>query len=112
VRKLNLSGNYVVLTSVPAPRRGRAVTLQEQDVHVPPTFLDQYEELEEWRPFAFPYTDHSFHSIPSYSVSTFKQLCSLSVIMVCLPFVADPGGDVADPTLARLEGPYHQRGLH
>lgn len=48
---------------------------------MPPVFFDMYEEQEPWTPFAFPSTG-AFDSSPSYSVSTFKELCSLSVLLV------------------------------
>ncbi|KAM0793011.1 hypothetical protein ACM66B_000503 [Microbotryomycetes sp. NB124-2] len=60
--------------------QGRAVTLHEFDVKVPPVFYDMFEEGEVWTPFAFPSTG-SYTSSPSYSVSTFTELCSLSVLM-------------------------------
>lgn len=60
--------------------QGRPVSLQEGDIRVPTTFLDTYEELESWKPFAYPET-RSYVGSPSYSVSTFVQLCKLSVIM-------------------------------
>ncbi|KAK4054715.1 hypothetical protein OIV83_000639 [Microbotryomycetes sp. JL201] len=60
--------------------QGRAVTLHEFDVKVPPVFFDMFEEQEPWTPFAFASTG-SYTSSPSYSVSTFTELCSLSVLM-------------------------------
>jgi hypothetical protein len=47
---------------------------------VPILFLDQFEELESWNPFAYPNTA-SYPGSPAYSVSTFTELCKLSVIM-------------------------------
>lgn len=61
--------------------QGRTVTLHEFDIKVPPVFFDMYEENEPWTPFAFPSTG-VYTSSPSYSVSTFTELCSLSVLMV------------------------------
>ena len=61
--------------------QGRAVTLHEFDIKTPSNFFDLYEEQEPWTPFAFSSTG-SYTSSPSYSVSTFKELCSLSVLMV------------------------------
>ena len=60
--------------------QGRPVSLQESDTRVPMTFLDTYEELEHWQPVAFSGTE-SYPGSPIYSVSTFTQLCRLSVIM-------------------------------
>ncbi|KAK4058201.1 hypothetical protein OIO90_000940 [Microbotryomycetes sp. JL221] len=70
--------------------QGRAVTLHEFDLKVPAVFLDHYEEAEPWTPFAFPSTG-SYTSSPSYSVSTFTELCSLSVLMgrIISTFYAD-----------------------
>jgi len=60
--------------------QGRPVSLQEIDCRVPITFLDAYEELEHWQPFAYPgMPPHP--GAPAYSVSTFGQFCRLSVVM-------------------------------
>lgn len=54
--------------------------LQEADCHVPIKFLDEYEELEHWQPFA--YASPSEHNgSPCYNVSTFSELCKLSIIL-------------------------------
>jgi hypothetical protein len=42
--------------------------------------MDRYEELEHWKPFAYPET-LSHPGSPAYSVSTFTELCKLSLIM-------------------------------
>jgi hypothetical protein len=42
--------------------------------------MDNYEELENWVPFAYPETQ-SHPGSPAYSVSCFTQLCKLSLIM-------------------------------
>lgn len=60
--------------------QGRPVSLQEADIKVPILFQDQYEELERWTPFAYSETQ-SYPGSPAYSVSTFTELCKLSVIM-------------------------------
>ena len=46
---------------------------------VPMTFLDQYEEEEDWRPLGF--SGSNYPGTPTHSVSTFTNLCKLSVIM-------------------------------
>jgi len=60
--------------------QGRPVSLQETEMRVPITFLDQYEELEPWKPYAYSETN-KYPGSPAFSVSTFTQLCKLSVIM-------------------------------
>jgi hypothetical protein len=56
------------------------MSLQEADTRVPMTFQDRYEELEHWMPFAYSGT-RDYPGSPAYSVSTFTELCKLSVIM-------------------------------
>lgn len=48
---------------------------------MPLTFLDHYEELEHWIPFAYPGVKEGYPGSPAYSVSTFTELCRLCVIM-------------------------------
>jgi hypothetical protein len=62
--------------------QGRPVSLQEADTSVPITFLDKFEENENWTPFAYGSdTQASQIGGPAYSVSTFTALCELSRIM-------------------------------
>lgn len=42
--------------------------------------MDTYEELEYWHPFAYT-SGTSYPGSPSYSVSTFKELCRLCIIL-------------------------------
>lgn len=56
------------------------MSLQEADTRVPMLFQDRYEELEHWMPFAYSGT-RDYPGSPAYSVSTFNELCKLSVIM-------------------------------
>lgn len=56
------------------------MSLQEADTRVPMIFHDTFEELEIWHPQAFPGTQN-YPGSPTYSVSTFTELCKLSVIM-------------------------------
>lgn len=62
--------------------QGRPVSLQEADTSVPISFLDKFEENEDWTPFAYGSDSHTVHNGgPAYSVSTFTALCELSKIM-------------------------------
>lgn len=55
--------------------------MKESDTLVPIKFLDTYEELEHWAPFAYTAQTDSYPGSPAFSVSTFRQLCLLSVIL-------------------------------
>lgn len=57
------------------------MTLKESDTLVPIKFLDSYEELEYWKPFAYTAQSELYPGSPAYSVSTFTALCRLSIIM-------------------------------
>lgn len=61
--------------------QGRPASLRAVDCQVPLIFLDTYEELEHWSPFAFTNATITFSGSPSYSVSTFTQLCKLCIIL-------------------------------
>jgi hypothetical protein len=69
-----------VVDKIQSLYQGRPVSLQEADTRVPILFQDQYEELEHWTPFAYSETQR-YPGSPAYSVSTFTELCKLSVIM-------------------------------
>jgi hypothetical protein len=69
-----------VVDKIQSLYQGRPISLQEADTRVPIVFHDTYEELEYWMPFAYSDTKH-YSGSPAYSVSTFSQLCKLSVIM-------------------------------
>ncbi|KAK4506531.1 hypothetical protein PRZ48_000263 [Zasmidium cellare] len=60
--------------------QGRPASLQAADCQVPITFLDTYEELEHWQPFAYT-SDNKYMGSASYSVSTFSELCKLCIIL-------------------------------
>lgn len=60
--------------------QGRPATLRASDQRVPIKFLDTYEELEHWYPFAYT-SGTSYPGSPSYSVSTFQELCKLCIIL-------------------------------
>ncbi|MCJ1473985.1 hypothetical protein MMC13_002641 [Lambiella insularis] len=59
--------------------RGRPVGLQAMNCQVPLIFLDQYEEMEDWHPFGF--SGSTYPGMPTYSLSTFANLCKLSLVM-------------------------------
>ena len=62
--------------------QGRQVTIKPSDIFVPMKFLDTFEEYEDWAPFAFSNQTTSAHpGCPSYSVSTFRCLCQLSIVL-------------------------------
>ena len=50
-------------------------------MHVPHRFLDRYEELELWTPFAFG-GSYRYPGSPARAISTFTALCSLSTLLV------------------------------
>lgn len=60
--------------------QGRPASLRALEGQVPITFMDTYEELEHWHPFAYT-SGTNFPGSPSYSVSTFKELCRLCIIL-------------------------------
>lgn len=77
----NRSADFsLALDKVQSIYQGRPARLREGDNRVPIRFLDDYEELE-------PFSTHSYAdrttllACPSYSVSSFEQLCKLSIIM-------------------------------
>jgi hypothetical protein len=75
-----LQWSAFVIDKIQSLYQGRPAALQAEDCQVPIVFLDEYEELEQWSPFA--YTSNSdFIGSPSYSVSTFAELCRLCVIL-------------------------------
>ncbi|KAI4947308.1 hypothetical protein J4E91_006660 [Alternaria rosae] len=60
--------------------QGRPVSMT--DTLVPTKFLDTYEELEHWTPFSYStQPDAVYLGSPAYSISTFRHLCQLSVIL-------------------------------
>ena len=60
--------------------QGRRASLRALEGQVPITFMDTYEELEDWHPFAYT-SGTSYPGSPSYSVSTFKEFCRLCIIL-------------------------------
>ncbi|KAI9743524.1 MAG: hypothetical protein M1818_002838 [Claussenomyces sp. TS43310] len=62
--------------------QGRPASLREAEINVPITFLDEYEELAQFNELT--YTDSASESpirSPTYSISTLKEECKLSIIM-------------------------------
>ncbi|VUC32375.1 unnamed protein product [Clonostachys rosea] len=80
IRRRVFWGAFVV-DKIQSLYQGRPVTLKESDTLVPIKFLDTYEELEYWKPFAFPAQSNSYRGSPAYSISTFTALCRLSITM-------------------------------
>lgn len=60
--------------------QGRPASLRALEGSVPIVFLDTYEELEQWTPWAYT-SGTSYPGSPSYSVSTFKEFCKLCIIL-------------------------------
>ncbi|KAH6845866.1 fungal-specific transcription factor domain-containing protein [Chaetomium sp. MPI-CAGE-AT-0009] len=81
VRRRVFWGPLVLVDKIQSLYQGRPVTLKESDTLVPVKFLDTYEELEHWVPFAYSTQPEAYGGSPAYSVSTFTALCKLSVIM-------------------------------
>lgn len=67
--------------------QGRPVSLQDADSSVPISFLDKFEENEDWTPFAYGSESRSgvtggpAYSVSTNSVSTSTALCELARIM-------------------------------
>lgn len=80
IRRRVFWGAFVV-DKIQSLYQGRPVSLDKDLIGgVPTVFLDHYEELEQWTPFA--YTANSrYPGSPAYSVSTFTELCKLCVIL-------------------------------
>lgn len=79
IRRRVFWGAFVV-DKIQSLYQGRPASLQHFDTKVLLSFLDHYEELEPWQPFA--YSDVlSYPGSPAYSVSTFTQLCKLSLVL-------------------------------
>ncbi|KAJ5815105.1 hypothetical protein N7474_006882 [Penicillium riverlandense] len=79
IRRRVFWGAFVV-DKIQSLYQGRPASLQDFDTKVSLAFLDHYEELEHWQPFA--YSDaKAYAGSPAYSVSTFIELCRLSLIL-------------------------------
>ncbi|KAL2854512.1 fungal-specific transcription factor domain-containing protein [Aspergillus pseudoustus] len=80
IRRRVFWGAFVV-DKIQSLYQGRPVSLKETDALVPIKFLDTYEELEHWKPFAYSTSAPNYPGTPAYSTSTFTFLCKLSLIM-------------------------------
>ncbi|KAI9376519.1 PrpF protein-domain-containing protein [Aspergillus egyptiacus] len=80
IRRRIFWGAFVV-DKIQSLYQGRPVSLKETDALVPIKFLDTYEELEHWQPFAYSTSAPNYPGMPAYSTSTFTFLCKLSLIM-------------------------------
>lgn len=80
IRRRVFWGAFVV-DKIQSLYQGRPVSLKESDALVPIKFLDVYEELEPWKPFAYSESRSDFEPSPAYSTSTFASLCRLSIVM-------------------------------
>ncbi|KAJ5110145.1 hypothetical protein N7532_002790 [Penicillium argentinense] len=79
VRRRVFWGAFVV-DKIQSLYQGRPPSLQHFDTNVSLSFLDMYEELEHWQPFAYS-GNQSYPGSPAYSISTFTELCKLSLIL-------------------------------
>ncbi|KAH7133822.1 fungal-specific transcription factor domain-containing protein [Dactylonectria macrodidyma] len=80
IRRRVFWGAFVV-DKIQSLYQGRPVSLKDTDALVPIKFLDTYEELEHWRPFAYSTSAPDHPGSPAYSTSTFTSLCKLSITM-------------------------------
>ncbi|KAB8225985.1 PrpF protein-domain-containing protein [Aspergillus novoparasiticus] len=80
IRRRVFWGAFVV-DKIQSLYQGRPVSLKETDALVPIKFLDTYEELEHWQPFAYSTSAPDYPGMPAYSISTFTCLCKLSLTM-------------------------------
>lgn len=69
-----------VFDKVQSIYQGRPVRLRASDNHVPIRFLDDYEELEPFYTGTYSPTPIQLRH-PTRSVSTFEQLCKLSILI-------------------------------
>lgn len=79
---LALLTSDIVVDKIQSLYQGRPVSIKESDTLVPIKFQDTYEELEQWAPFAYStQSNAAYVGSPAYSISTFRHLCQLSVIL-------------------------------
>ncbi|KAJ4361017.1 uncharacterized protein N0V89_001586 [Didymosphaeria variabile] len=73
---------FEVVDKIQSLYQGRPVTIKESDTLVPIKFLDTFEEFEPWTPLAYSTQPSvAYPGSPSYTVSTFRYFCELSVIL-------------------------------
>lgn len=71
-----------VIDKIHSLYQGRQVSIAAASVHVPIHFYDQFEENEYWTPIAYQSASKTNgYGCHVYSVSTFTQLCKLTMIM-------------------------------
>lgn len=70
-----------VVDKIQSLYQGRPTSLQDLDSRVSLKFFDNYEEFEYWLPFAYTDSASAYPGSPSYSVSTFTELCRLAILM-------------------------------
>ena len=70
----------LVIDKIQSLYQGRPLTLRSNDCGVPLAFLDHYEEHELWQPLDYP-GSRTYPQTPTFSVSTFMNLCRLCIIM-------------------------------
>ena len=70
----------IVLDKTASIYQGRPLRLSGAICNVPVTFNDEYEELEAFDSTTFA-EQPRLYTVPTYSVSTFRELCKLSIIM-------------------------------
>ncbi|KAH8656929.1 fungal-specific transcription factor domain-containing protein [Ilyonectria robusta] len=80
IRRRVFWGAFVV-DKIQSLYQGRPVSLKDTDALVPIKFLDTYEELEHWQPFAYSTSAPDYPGSPAHSTSTFTFLCKLSITM-------------------------------
>lgn len=80
VKRGHAANTPIVIDKIQALYQGRPPALQYADCQVPISFLDTYEELEPWAPFAYNSASDYLGS-PAYSVSTFSEVCRLCIIL-------------------------------
>ncbi|KAF2761116.1 hypothetical protein EJ05DRAFT_497675 [Pseudovirgaria hyperparasitica] len=103
VRRRVFWGAFVV-DKIQSLYHGRPVTFQGQDARVPIKFLDTFEELERWKPFAYTPQIEQYGGCPAFSVSTFSHLCKLSVILgdILTSIYAENSSERTPDELSRL----------
>ncbi|KAI1024602.1 hypothetical protein LB503_007179 [Fusarium chuoi] len=89
--------------------QGRPTRLREHDNRVPIAFLDEYEELEDFHTRTYS-AQPSQLDCPTYSVSTFGQLCGLSIIMdriLCALYAERSSAKAADQVWQTAQSLHH-----
>ena len=61
--------------------QGRPASLQEIDTLVPIEFLDDFEELEQWKPIGCSEDIPEYPGAVAHTLTTFAEYCKLSIIL-------------------------------